>query len=241
MRIIQCQSTQEAIETTSGIILEKILSHPAAVIGLATGRTMEPVYAEFVQKVKSGNVSLQNNYFFMLDEYMGLPDSHASSFKHYIQTHLVNPLDIPASSIAFPPANEKNGPALYETLMKQKSGVDLQLLGIGRNGHIGFNEPGSEKNSRTRVVKLTEETIAANKDQFVDSIIPKEALSMGIGTILEAKSLLLLATGKSKADAVKFLLNHHDDSSCPATFLKSHPHFTLVLDPEAASKINLKI
>ncbi len=137
--------------------------------------------------------------------------------------------------------NGINVQSFKEKLLSEKGGVDLQLLGIGRNGHVGFNEPGSLKNSRTRVVKLTEETIAANRDQFVDEMIPSEALSMGIETILEAKSLVMLATGKSKAETIKYLLNHHDDPDCPATYLKSHSHFTLVLDPEAASRINLKI
>lgn len=232
MRIIQCNSKLEAIEAVASMVVEKIESHPSSVIGLATGRTMEPVYASIVKQ--STNVNFQKCFFFMLDEYIGLPDGHPSSFKHYIRTHVINPLKLQESQFAFPSAH-------YEETLKESGGVDLQLLGIGGNGHVGFNEPGSTKNSRTRVVKLTEETIAANKDQFVDQTIPTEALSMGIGTILEAKSLVMLATGKSKADAIKYLLNHHDDPECPATFLKNHPHFTLVLDPEAASKINLNI
>jgi glucosamine-6-phosphate deaminase len=241
MRIIQCESKEEAIQTVASIILEKILSHPASVIGLATGRTMEPVYASFVQSVKTQNVSLDKSFFFMLDEYLGLPENHPSSFKHYIKTHLINPLALSESQFAFPPAHALDGGSHYETSLIESGGVDLQLLGIGQNGHIGFNEPGSTKISRTRVVDLTQETIEANREQFVDSIIPSQALSMGIGTILDAKNLLMLATGKSKAETIKYLLNHHDDPSCPATFLKGHSHFTLVLDPEASSKINLNI
>lgn len=239
MRIIQCNSTEEAIETVAGMVVEKIQSHPSSVIGLATGRTMEPVYAEIVKQ--SNGINFEKCFFFMLDEYKGLPDGHPSSFKHYILHHLVKPLSLEESQVAFPPANAPDAGTHYEQSMKESGGVDLQLLGIGRNGHVGFNEPGSTKKSRTRIVKLTDETIAANRDQFVDETIPTEALSMGIGTILEAKSLVMLATGKSKADAIKYLLNHHDDTECPATFLKSHPHFTLVLDPEAASRINLNI
>jgi glucosamine-6-phosphate deaminase len=177
----------------------------------------------------------------MLDEYLGLPDAHPSSFKHYIRTHVIKPMGLHEEQIAFPPVQAPEAGPHYEQSLKESGGVDLQLLGIGINGHVGFNEPGSEKNSRTRKVKLTKETIEANSEQFVDGSIPVDALSMGIGTILEAKSLVMLATGKSKADAIKYLLNHHDDSGCPATFLKDHPHFTLVLDPDAASKINLKI
>lgn len=241
MRIIQCDSTQEAVTTVASMVLEKIQSHPASVIGLATGRTMEPVYASLVEQAKESGLNLEKSFFFMLDEYVGLPDNHPSSFKYYVKKHVMSPLNLVETQIAFPPANQEDGPAHYEALIKESNGVDLQLLGIGQNGHIGFNEPGSQKNSRTRVVTLTPETIEANKDQFVDSKIPTEALSMGIGTILESKSLVMLATGKSKAEVVKYLLNHHDEKNCPATFLKSHPHFTLVLDPDAASKINLKI
>lgn len=240
MRIIQCQSKDEAVRTVSGMILEKVQSHPESVIGLATGRTMEPVYEALAQEVKKTGTSFQETFFFMLDEYAGLPDQHPSSFKHYIRNHLIRPLELSESQIAFPPVHLKNGDTHYEELLKESGGVDLQLLGLGRNGHVGFNEPGSSKNCRTRIVKLTEETIQANLDQFTD-IIPSEALSMGIGTIMESKNLLMLVTGKSKADAVKYLLNHHDDPACPATYLKDHPHFTLVLDPEAASKINLNI
>lgn len=241
MRIIQCQSKEEAIQTVASLLMDRILSHPNSVIGLATGRTMEPVYSSFIQNAKTHKASLKKNFFFMLDEYLGLPENHPSSFKYFIQTHLINPLSLSEAQFAFPPAHLHDGGIHYEQLIKESGGVDLQLLGIGQNGHIGFNEPGSVKESRTRIVDLTPETIEANREQFVDSLVPTHAISMGIGTILDAKNLLMLATGKSKADAIKYLMNHHDDPSCPATFLKSHSHFTLVLDPDAASKINLNI
>lgn len=241
MRIIQCETTEEAVRTVASMVLEKIESNPSSVIGLATGRTMEPVYASMVDQVRGAGPNLEKSFFFMLDEYKGLPDNHPSSFKYYIKKHVQEPLSLNESQFAFPPANHPEGGKKYEELIKESNGVDLQLLGIGRNGHVGFNEPGSQKNSRTRIVELTQETIEANRDQFVDQKIPTEALSMGIGTILESKSLVMLATGKSKADVIKYLLNHHDEKNCPATFLKGHPHFTLVLDPDAASKINLKI
>ena len=243
MRIILSSSLEEAIDTVAQMVVEKIESHPASVIGLATGRTMEPVYAAMAPKIKSEEVT-EKCVFFMLDEYFGLPEDHPSSFKYYIEKNVVEPLGLYEDQICYPPVHVGTpdlAAEVYESNLKVSGGIDLQLLGIGRNGHVGFNEPGSTKESRTRLVKLTEETIKANLEQFVDNLIPKEALSMGIGTILEAKSLVMLATGKSKADVIKHLLNHHDDPSCPATYLKSHPHFTLVLDPDAASKINLNI
>ena len=244
MRIVLSPSLAEAISTVSTLIVDKIESHPSSVIGLATGRTMEPVYKEWGELAEKRKIDFSKCFFFMLDEYVGLPDNHPSSFKTYIRHHLVRPLAIKESQIAFPPvsgSDMKTNASSYERLLLESGGIDLQLLGVGTNGHIGFNEPGSDINSRTRVVQLTEETRSVNKTGFKDGETPKEAISMGIATILSAKSLVLLATGKSKADVIKYLMNHHDDPSCPITFLKSHPDFTLVLDPDAASKINLKI
>jgi glucosamine-6-phosphate deaminase len=241
MRVILCKSTIEAVETVSSMVIEKIQSHPRAVIGLATGRTMEPVYASWVKKAKEENISHENCFFFMLDEYLGLKENHPSSFKSYIQKNLIHPLHLVQSQFSFPPVHLKTGGDHYEINLKECGGIDLQLLGIGQNGHVGFNEPGSDKNSMTRVVKLTAETIEANRSQFPNGDMPSEALSMGIKSIMAGKSLIMLATGKSKAETIKYLVNHHDDPACPATFLKSHPHFTLVLDPDAASKINLNI
>jgi glucosamine-6-phosphate deaminase len=239
MRIILSKSTEEAVDTVTTIILDKLASHPSMVIGLATGRTMEPVYAEWVAKVSANPIKMDKAFFFMLDEYLGIDENHPSSFKSYIKDRLIHPLNLSESQFAFPPTQLSG--EHYERLIKEAGGIDLQLLGIGVNGHVGFNEPGSSVNSRTREVKLTPETMEANKSHFGPGKMPSKALSMGIGSILEGKELLMLATGKSKAAAIKYLLNHHDDDSCPATFLKSHPHFTLVLDPDAASRISLNI
>ncbi|MBA2405458.1 MAG: glucosamine-6-phosphate deaminase [Bdellovibrionales bacterium] len=239
MRIILSKSTLEAVDVVTSIILDKITSHPTSVVGLATGRTMEPVYAEWVERAKRDSIKMDKAFFFLLDEYVGIDSNHPSSFKSYIKQRLILPLNLHESQFAFPPVHLDG--EHYESLIKEAGGIDLQLLGLGINGHIGFNEPGSTLNSRTRIVELTTETKESNKSYFGAGEMPDKALSMGIGSIMDGKELLLLATGKSKADAIKYLLNHHDDESCPVTFLKSHPHFTLVLDPEAASKISLKI
>ena len=242
MRIILAKSTQEAVDVVSSMVLEKLTSHPTSVIGLATGRTMEPVYAQLSAEALKAGAKLDRAFFFMLDEYLGINENHPSSFKSYIKTRLIEPLALHESQFAFPPVHLKaEAGQHYETLIKEAGGIDLQLLGIGVNGHIGFNEPGSAVDSRTRMVELTEETKNSNKSHFGEGQMPTHALSMGIGSIMDGKELVLLATGKSKADAIKYVLNHHDDVNCPATFLKSHPRFTLVLDPDAASKISLKI
>ncbi len=244
MRIILSNSTKEAVDAVTTIVLDKLTAHPASVIGLATGRTMEPVYAQWVEEARSRSLVFNKAFFFMLDEYLEIDVEHPSSFKSYIKQRLKEPLNLQDSQFAFPPihlVDKGEAGSHYEHLIKEAGGIDLQLLGIGVNGHIGFNEPGSKVDSRTRVVDLTEETKEANRSHFGAGKFPDKALSMGIGSIMDGKELILLATGKSKADAIKYLLNHHDDESCPATFLKSHPHFTLVLDPDAASKISLKI
>jgi glucosamine-6-phosphate deaminase len=236
-------SIQEAVSTVAMMVLERIGSHPNSVIGLATGKTMEPVYETWSRLAREEKVSHEKCFFFMLDEYLGLPAGHPGSFRSYVEKRVLAPLNLHTDQFAFPPVHAGIHEAAdhYELSLKESGGIDLQLLGIGGNGHVGFNEPGSLKNSRTRMVELTTETIKANQVEFPNRDMPETALSMGIATIFEAKQLVMLATGKSKADAIKYLLNHHDDPKCPATFLKDHPNFILVLDPDAASKINLKM
>lgn len=244
MRIIFAQSTAEAQGIVASMLLEKLELLKNPVIGLATGRTMEPVYKILTEKILSRPIKLKSSTFFMLDEYVGLSPGHSGSFKTYIDTHIRKPLSLPEDQFVFPDVHNVSltqAALSYERSIQECSGIDLQLLGVGQNGHIGFNEPGSSKTSRTRVVKLTDETLKANKSAFKNGDIPSEALSMGVGTIMEARELVMLATGDSKAQVIKYLVNHHDDDSCPVTYLKSHPHFVLVLDPDAASKINLKI
>ncbi len=239
MRIIEALSTTSAVATVASMLFDK-MNHSSIVVGLATGNTMIPVYAELVKKAQAENADFHECFFFLLDEYLGFPAGHPSTFKSYVEKNFIKPLGLKESQFAFPPAQNPDGPRLYEELLNESGGVDLQLLGIGRNGHVGFNEPGSLGNSRTRIVDLTSETIEANKEQF-QGMVPEKAISMGIGTILEARELLMLATGSSKADQIKYLMNHHDEPQCPATYLKRHSHFTLVLDPAASSKINLNI
>ena len=242
MRILLANSTNEAISTVTTILMDRITAHPKSVIGLATGKTMEPVYAGWIEELKKTSTKLDKCFFFMLDEYLNIPDNHPSSFKRYIHDRLITPMDLKDSQIAYPPIHlGEAGGAHYEQLIKEAGGIDLQLLGIGTNGHIGFNEPGSYGSTRTRIVNLTEETREANKSSFVGGDVPAQALSMGVASIMESKEIVLLATGKSKASAIKYLLNHHDDNTCPVTYLKAHPHFVLVLDPDAASNISLKI
>jgi glucosamine-6-phosphate deaminase len=237
MKIILSSTPPEA----SNFVVERVLDHiqgkPSSVIGLATGKTMIPVYQQWIKLAKDRQIDHSRCFFFLLDEYQDLESEDSARFENFLKIHFFNPMNIRRDQYALP---AMQGDFSYEQLIKESGGIDIQLLGIGRNGHVGFNEPGSKKDSKTRVVFLTPNTLEANRDSFTKSI-PAKAISMGVGTILQSKSILLLAIGKTKSDAIKFLLNHHDDESCPATYLKDHPHFTLVLDSEAASKINLKI
>jgi glucosamine-6-phosphate deaminase len=242
MHVVLSQSTQEAVAAVVTKLLDRVSSHPNLVIGLATGKTMEPVYELWVKEARSRKIDHEKCFFFMLDEYLDIDVHHPSSFRSYIYKRLIKPLGLRESQFAFPPIHlaEKAGEH-YEQLIQEAGGIDLQLLGIGKNGHIGFNEPGSTKSSLTRIVDLTTQTIEANRPQFEGNFNPTRALSMGIATIYSARELIMLATGNSKSSVVKYLFNHHDDETCPATYLKSHAHFTLVLDPAAGSNISLKI
>lgn len=239
MRIIQSNSKEEAVLKIAEMIVGKIESRPSLVIGLATGRTMEPLYKAWLEIVRKGGIDQGQCRFFMLDEYLGIPSDHPSSFRTYIKEKFLKPSGLAEKQFFFPSVENSDTKAAamaYEKSIQDVGGIDLQILGIGTNGHIGFNEPASEPNSRTRQVVLSAETIKANRSSF-EGEMPTEALTMGIGTILEARELLLLATGSSKAQAIKALLNHDDDPACPATYLKRHRNFTVVLDPQAASEI----
>jgi glucosamine-6-phosphate deaminase len=156
MRIIISKSTTEAIDIVSGMLFNKLENKQSQVLGLATGKTMEPVYKSLAEKISLGHLSIEQHSFFMLDEYIGIPEDHPSSFKSYINQHFRNPLNLQWSQFSIPAAGlvaiEQAGEE-YEKKIKRAGGIDLQLLGIGSNGHIGFNEPGSSLNSRTRVVR----------------------------------------------------------------------------------------
>jgi len=237
MKIILSSTPLEASNFVAERVLDHIQGNPCSVIGLATGKTMIPVYQQWIKSAKDRLIDHSRCFFFMLDEYQDLESDDSAKFENFLKNHFFTPMNIRRDQYALP---TMQGDFSYEELIKESGGIDIQLLGIGRNGHVGFNEPGSKKDSNTRIVFLSSNTLEANRDSFTKTI-PTKALSMGVGTILRSKSILLLAIGKSKSDAIKFLMNHHDDESCPATYLKNHPHFTLVLDSEAASKINLKI
>lgn len=221
------------------------------VLGLATGGTMEHVYPEVIRRFQQGKLSFRNTTTFNLDEYYPLDSSHPQSYRFFMNEKLFRYVDITLTPIEggrwgqtnVPDALERHvGTACleYEQAIVKAGGIDLQILGIGQNGHIAFNEPGTNPWSRTRVVKLDENTRAANA-RFFGSLdeVPGYAITMGIATILEAKKIVLLASGESKADAIQRALTGPITPDCPASYLQLHPDVTFIVDRGAAKELSL--
>jgi glucosamine-6-phosphate deaminase len=235
----QTFATREAAaEAVAAHIINVVKAKPNAVLGLATGATMEPVYAHIVDAFRRGDVSFAGVTTFNLDEYAGLAASDPGSYRSTMDRLLFDHVDIDKSRTFLPEASASESEAAaahYESLILEADGMDLQLLGIGRNGHIGFNEPGSAITSRTRLVELHADTLAANAKFFADGKVPTSAVTMGIGTILSAREIVVLATGSAKANAVSRARNGALSIDCPASALQTHGHVLWFLDHEAAN------
>ena len=209
------------------------------VLGLPTGGTVEGMYAALVELVKKGEMSFENIISFNMDEYIGLPPTHPQSYHYYMKHHLFDHVDMKPENIHILDGQAADLEAeckKYEQAIQEVGGIDLFLGGVGQNGHVAFNEPGSDLASRTRVIELTPSTIQANCRFFDNdpSQVPTRALSVGIGTILDAKELLFLASGSSKLEAVTHLKNDDVTPEWPITALKTHPNATLLADEAAA-------
>ena len=205
---------------------------------------MEAVYDKLILATTRKAVPVRELLTFNLDEYWGLAPNHPASYRSYMNARLFGPAGIPMERTFLPLANAAD-PELesdaYEQKIREVGGIDLQLLGIGQNGHIGFNEPTSSLASRTRLKTLTESTRRANRQYFEEGEeTPKYAITMGIGTILDARQCLLLATGSNKADAVSRMIEGPLGAHCPASALQLHPKATVVLDADAASALKLR-
>ncbi len=226
----------------AALIAAQILAEPQSVLGLATGSTPLGVYEELVKLYDDGVISFAEVLTFNLDEYIGLDRHHEQSYFRYMVDTLFGKINILPDAINIP-----NGVAAdpdaecerYEEAIAEANYIDLQLLGLGRNGHIGFNEPHHYFPKATHVVDLAEDTIAANARFFEnDEDVPRQAISMGIGSIMEADQILLIATGIAKAEAVKAMVEGQIDPMCPASILQIHPKVTILLDQEAASLLS---
>lgn len=240
---LQVLETEEEVgKAAADFVAAQVRQKPESVLLLPTGRTPLDMYRNLVEMVKSGNLDLHYVHTFNLDEFCGLSSDHPGSYAQYMREALFDHVAIPEDhthilNCATP--DPKAEAALYDAAMHALGGVDLAVLGIGVNGHIGFNEPGSSFSSGTRVVPIREETREANAflfDGIIDEV-PKEAMTVGIATIMESRQILLLATGESKADVVYGMIYGPVTPELPASILQKHPDVTVILDREAASKL----
>lgn len=241
MRVIICKDSDEMSRTAAQIFAERIRKKPNIVLGLATGGTPVKMYKELIRMCKEEKLDFSKVVTYNLDEYLGLSGDHDQSYRYFMNDNLFNHININKANTHVLNGKVKDAAAeckAYEEAIKKAGGIGIQLLGIGGNGHIAFNEPGSPKNSRTRVVDLTEKTIQDNA-RFFASIndVPKQALSMGNGTILEAKEIVLIADKTSKADAIAKSIEGPVTEQVPASLLQAHKNVTFVIDRDAASKL----
>ena len=208
---------------------------PNAILGGATGSTPLGLYAELVRLNKAGEISFKDASSFNLDEYVGLDGTHDQSYRYFMDHNLFDHIDIDKSRTRVPSGIDVSDPAAYDKEIEAAGGVDLQLLGIGNNGHIGFNEPGTPFGSVTHIVELTESTREANK-RFFKSIdeVPTHAVTMGVKTVMQARSIILMAIGPAKAPIMKEMLQGPVTENVPASVLQLHPDVTVYMDYEAA-------
>ncbi len=241
MRIVIKENRYDASAFAAVTIALQLQQKPASVLGLATGSTPTLCYEQLIRLYKEGYADFSSAFSFNLDEYHGLSPEHPQSYRYFMQQQLFDHVNINVKNTHVPDGLNENpihACANYEEEIKAHGGIDLQLLGIGRNGHIGFNEPTSGLQSRTRIKTLTQSTTNANSRFFNgDEFQPELALTMGIGTILEAKKILLLAFGEEKAQAVQRMIEGALSAYCPASALQLHPDAIIVLDKEAASRL----
>ncbi len=237
MNVIVVDDKQEMSEKASAILFNEIKRNPELVLGVATGGTPAGTYDKLVDKVLAASLDLSKITTVNLDEYVGLAREHEESYWHYIYTHLYEPLDLSPEHALVPYGlsdDLQEECIRYEEAIEKVGGIDLQLLGVGRNGHIGFNEPGTPFESKTHVVELTESTRQANARFFEhEEEVPTRALTVGISTIMKSRSILLLASGEEKAESVNALLRRDVDEKWPVTVLNQHPSVTLVVTKDA--------
>ena len=202
------------------------------------------LYAEFIALCRQKSTTLSKITTFNLDEYVGLASVHPHSYHSYMQEHLFSKTDIDINTTYLPRGDAPDPhqeAASYETLIKNAGGIDIQLLGIGKNGHIGFNEPSSSLASRTRVKTLSVGTIEANRQYFPgDCEFPKMAITMGVGTIMNSRECILVATGADKAEAIAKMVEGPVTASCPASVLQFHQNVTVLIDEQAASALQMR-
>lgn len=232
------EMTREAARRIASLIRKK----PDCVLGLATGSTPLGLYKELIRMYKEEGLRFSKVTTFNLDEYVGLPPTHPQSYHYFMRVNFFDHIDINPRYIYVPHGMTEDVAAFcqwYEEEIQKTGGIDLQVLGIGANGHIAFNEPGSSLGSRTRIKTLSEQTIKDNArffERFED--VPRYAITMGIGTIMEARQLVLLAGGRGKAQAIKETVEGPITAMVPATIVQMHQWATIIVDKEGASLLS---
>jgi glucosamine-6-phosphate deaminase len=244
MEVVICPDYDAMSVGAAHVVARVVRQKPNAVLGLATGSTPVGLYKELIRLHREEELDFSHVTTFNLDEYVGLPPSHEQSYFTFMQENLFQHINVPPESIHVPSGTAEDYPAYcawYEQRIRDCGGIDVQVLGIGSDGHIAFNEPGSSLASRTRIKTLAEPTIEDNA-RFFDSKedVPIYAITMGVGTILESRKAILLANGAKKADAVSAAVEGPVSSSCTASALQMHPDAAMFLDGDAAGKLKMR-
>ena len=244
MEVIIKQTADQVAQVTADIVERLLDKSPNPVLGLATGGTPLPAYRELVRRHRAGQITFKHARAFLLDEYAGLPPDHPSANLRFIRKELTDHIDLPPSALTGPhsdPNTLRSGPDAYDAAIRAAGGIDLQLLGIGTDGHIGFNEPGSSLASRTRIKTLAKSTRRDNARFFEGGAeaVPRHVITQGIGTILEARHLVLVATGAAKAAPIAAAVEGPLTSMVPASALQLHTRTTAVVDTAAAGELRL--
>jgi len=241
MKIYVTEDYQTMSRKAANILSAQVILNPTSVLGLATGSTPVGMYKQLIAWYKKGDLDFSQVRTVNLDEYVGLAPSHDQSYRYFMQTNFFDHINISPDNTNLP-----NGQAAdlaaecqrYNQVIHGLGGIDVQLLGMGHNGHIGFNEPGDAFELETHVVDLTERTIEANARFFASpNEVPRQALTMGIKTIMQARQILVVVSGEDKADAVKAALTGPVTPRVPASILQMHPNVMLVADKAAMSKM----
>ena len=237
--------TAEVIGSAIADRIEAVFAaNPKSNLGVATGSSPLPTYHELIKRVKDGKLSFKDAHFFMLDEYVGIDENHPERYHNVITNEIASKVDIDPANVHGPEGNAEDLQQAvkdYDDLIKNSGGVDLQILGIGSDGHIAFNEPGGSLVSRTHVGVLTNQTREDNARFFDGDLtkVPTHCVTQGLGTIMDARELCLVATGAGKADAVRELIEGGISAKWPATIMQMHPNAHVFIDEDAASKLDL--
>ncbi|MGM8364575.1 glucosamine-6-phosphate deaminase [Virgibacillus sp. W0181] len=241
MKLIEAKDYEDMSKQACALMVNKLNELDNPVLGLATGSTPVGLYECLIEKYKQGEITFEHAVSFNLDEYIGLADDNPNSYHYFMNEKLFNHINIPNENTHVPSGVAENYDIeceQYEKMIKDANNIDVQLLGLGVNGHIGFNEPGTPFTSRTHVVELDESTRNANAHFFASGWeVPSRAISMGIESIMESKEIILLASGEKKAKAIARLINGDISELFPASILHKHSNVTVIADKAACAKL----